>query len=250
MRKRPRRGGGDEGGETPMAVVPFNPLVRLPSEMPAPACRLPTGELDENCAHDLISDEMIPWMLSELGKGNGRDQLAAEVEALLEEGDLFTCLKVRKWAERGDAFCDAILLRVGAKLQTRLVQQRELADGHMQILVYVQAALLRPPHKRSAGRPWHDFLYCRQRELYICLLIVWICRVFDVDPTRNSASRDLDRAPSAISLLVVALGRHELKLKEKTVQDDIWHGERAKRWRERGIIPSVERAWPASIELI
>jgi hypothetical protein len=220
--------------------------------MPAPACRLPTGKLNENCAIGLISDEMIPWMLSGLEKDSGRDQLQIEIEETLERGDDLRLIDdMRHWAEDGDKFCDELLQLVGAKLQMRLLQGQALADGHLQIIAYVQSVLLHPwrKRKRLAGRPWHDFLYYRQREFYLCLLIVWICRVFDVSPTRSSVSRDLERAPSAISLLMAALDRHKgqgggaLELKEKTLQDDIWGSPRARRWRERGILPSVKRTW-------
>jgi hypothetical protein len=71
---------------------------------------------------------------------------------LKREGALSITIKAVEAADQGDDLADAALRTVGAELQTLLVQGRDLAPGHLQIVAYLQRAARRAPHKRKRGR--------------------------------------------------------------------------------------------------
>jgi hypothetical protein len=75
-----------------------------------------------------------------------RDVLASHIADL---GGASECSEAEKAVEAAekhdDEIADAALRQVGAELQMPLVQRRDLAPGHLQILAYYQRAAKRAP---------------------------------------------------------------------------------------------------------
>jgi hypothetical protein len=218
-----------------MAVVPFNPPVRLP-----------TGALDVN---RMVEYARALW--EERIKVGIKDQewLQAELQKGLIEGDHQLAIWAVRLADESE-ICNTALLNVATKLNALLLQRRDLpplGPGHLTIHTYAQDALY-TQHKRPRGRYWTDLFL---RNVYICLLINEVCRKFDVPPTRNRTERRADaksrrtsrtfaganRAPSGCSIVWAAVcGPYNIT--EAHVQENIWGHEMMKRLRKRGIIGS------------
>jgi hypothetical protein len=156
-------------------------------------------------------------------KEYSREWLDATLRRYLRDGNLSICEKAVEAADnQGDEIADAALRDVGAELQMPLVQGRDLAAGHLQIIAYFQRAGRRPPHKRKRGRyHWSDDWL---RNLGICFLVQLTCAEYGVRPTRNRESRRAVRQPSGISLVTAALARNRIYLDEATIQRKIWFG--------------------------
>jgi hypothetical protein len=214
---------------------PFNTSPRLPgidraawTSMVASA-RLPTGELDENRAIDCIA-VLIPKMRHKLEKEYSREWLQATLQKGLEEGRPRVIEYAFYAAEAGDKICDAALQYVCARLMRKEIPE---VSEHMPVKIYGERALaLAQPHKRRSGRRWHDNWI---RDIQTCMLIDFVCREFDVHPTRNREHGN--RAPSAISLVVAALARNGIYFDEASVQQHIWFG-------LPGEIVRTELGWP------
>jgi hypothetical protein len=193
--------------------------------------RLPTGEFDEEAAI-VWADALVSTTPFRLEREGGRRWLQDELQEGLWEGELDLALYATQLARDGDEICDLALRKVGAKLQTLLLQRRDLAPGHLQVIAYLQNVVLAP--SRSRGRGWCDFLV---RDVYICLCIETAHRELGVPATRNRWSKRAKRNPSAISLLMPALAKHHnIELSEKSIQENIWYSALANRLRKRGLI--------------
>jgi hypothetical protein len=156
-----------------------------------------------------------------LNKEWGREWLETMLRQRLREGELTIAEKAVEAAHGGDEIADAALREVGAELQMVLVQRRDLEPGHLQIIAYFQSAGKRTPLKRKRGRAWIDEWY---RNIVICVLIELTCRESGVSPTRNRESRRSERSSSGISIVVAALARNQIHIKERTVQETLWFG--------------------------
>jgi hypothetical protein len=174
-------------------------------------------------------------------KAYSREWLEAELRRALREGDLTIAEKAVAAADKGDEIADAALRDVGAELQMPLLQRRDLACGHLQVIAYVQRVLRNPSHQRGPGRGWADDW---SRNLTVAVLIAVTCTEFAVAPTRNRESRRADREPSGCSLVRAALARHKIRLSEATLQRHIWLGgpgalvrQALARAAELGIVP-------------
>jgi hypothetical protein len=191
---------------------------------------LPTGEIDKKRA--------IVWIVSLWERTKlpmeDREWLQADLEDGLRAGHFDLAIYAAQLARTGDEICDKALRRVGAKLQTLLLQRRELAPGHLQVIAYLQEKNAEvSPQRRPRGRPLFGNLV---RDVRLCLCTHVICRELGVPPTRNRASRRSNSNPSAISLLMDALEHLKVKhLDEATVQN-IWYGALGNRLRASGII--------------
>jgi hypothetical protein len=150
-----------------------------------------------------------------------REWLETTLQQCLREGELKIASMAVEAADKGDEIADAALRKIGAELQVLLVQGRDLAPGHLQVIAYFQRVALRAPHKRKRGRAWYDDWY---RNHAICVLIIAACLEFGVQPTRNRESRRADRQPSGISQVTAALARNRINLDESTIQRKIWFG--------------------------
>jgi len=156
-----------------------------------------------------------------LSEDYSREWLETTLRRYLREGSLGITIKAVEAAGAGDEIADAALREIGAELQTALLQGRELAPGHAQIITYLQRVAQRAPHKRKRGRTWYNH-WCR--NLALCFLVIAACAEFDLRPTRNREARRAGRAPSGISLVTAAFARNRIHLEEATVQQDIWFG--------------------------
>jgi hypothetical protein len=186
----------------------------------AASARLPTGELDENHAIKCIA-VLIPMVLYKLEKDYSLEWLETALRKGLREGRQPLTDYAVYAAEKGeDEICDAALRAVGAELQMALLQRRDLAPGHLQIIAYFARAGQRAPHKHR-GHRWHDDW---MRNIQICRLIELARREFRVRASRNRTARRANRTPSGISLVVAALDRNGIHLNEATVQENIWLG--------------------------
>jgi hypothetical protein len=202
------------------------------STITAPASvRLPTGELDEKRAF-AWADALVSTTPFRLDRESGRKRLQDDLQDGLREGRLDLALYAIRLAYAGDEMCDVALRTVGAELQMPLLQKRDLAPGHLQIIAYLQNVVLAP--QRPRGRGWCDYLV---RDVYICLCIDKVRHDLGVPATRNRETRQAKRASSAISLLMPALAKHHnIDLSEKSIQENIWYGALGNRLRRRGII--------------
>jgi|SRR5262249_43294178 len=153
---------------------------------------------------------------------NSREWLETELRTGLREGRFALTIKAVEAADKGDEIADAALRDIGAELQMPLVQGRDLAPSHLQVIAYFQRAAKRPPHKRKRGRyAWYDDW---QRNVGICFLILLTCAEYGVTPTRNRQSRRSGRRPSGISIVTAALALNRINLDEGTIQQKIWFG--------------------------
>src|SRR6516162_4275658 len=190
------------------------------------SARLPTGELNENRAIDIIGEwfSMAPhgtW----LDKEYSRELLQTMLEEGLREGEYDLAKCAVDAANAGNEIADAALRTIAREMLGDALPERK--PGHVQVRAYGQRALDQPPHKRPQGRNRHDNLV---RNIQICCYVILACREFGVLATRNREERRADRrygnrAPSGISLVVKALDRHgNLRLDEASVQQNIWFG--------------------------
>jgi hypothetical protein len=169
-------------------------------------------------------DDVAAWVervRHTLMKEHGREQLETMLRQGLRDGALVLTIKAVEAADAGDEIADAALRHVGAELQMPLLQRRDLAPGHVQIIAYLQRAARRAPHKRPRGHRWYDDWI---RNLHICFLVAIACREFSLSPTRNREARRANRNPSGISVIVAAMVRNGIHIEEKTIQSHIWHG--------------------------
>jgi hypothetical protein len=140
----------------------------------------------------------------------------------LREGELDLCVKAYEAGYEGDPIADRALRKVGAELQMAMLQNRDLAPGHLQVISYHQRVYDRAPHKRKQGRYGeHDHFY---RNVGICILIRLACAEYGIHATRNRESRRAQRSPSGCSLIVKALARHRFNIEETSLQKKIWGG--------------------------
>jgi hypothetical protein len=182
---------------------------------------LPTIVFDEKRAINRVS-VWVSMLRHKMEKEYSREWLETELRKGLREGRLSLTIKAVEAADNGDEIADAALREVGAELQMQLLQKRDLAPGHLQVIAYLQRAAKRAPHKRPRGRRWYDDW---GRNIHICLLIVLACREFGVRASRNRAARRANKGePSGISLVVAALARNKIHLDEGSVQENLWFG--------------------------
>jgi hypothetical protein len=184
----------------------------------AASIRLPTGELDEDRAIDLVATVLIPMVRHKLTPEFSREWLETTLQQGLREGQLSLTRHAIEAAEAGDEICDSALRHVYLE-----IARGELSSGpgqHLYVRQYVEHAVLQS-HKRRPGRPWHDNYI---RDIQICRLIDLVCREFGVRPTRNRSDRRANRAPSGVGLVVAALARNGIHLDEANVQEHIWLG--------------------------
>ena len=154
---------------------------------------------------------------------DSREWLETELRRRLREGDLNITIKAVESADKnGDDIADLALRDVGAELQTPLLEKRNLLPAHLQVIAYLQRVATRAPHKRKRGR--YDWSNYWVRNLLICFLVVLACQQFGLRPTRGRDSRRANRWPSGISVIVAALARNKIRVKERNVQDEIWPG--------------------------
>jgi hypothetical protein len=158
--------------------------------------------------HTLEKEYSCEWLETALRKG-------------LREGRLLLTIKAVEAADKGDEIADAALRDVGAELQMPLLQGRDLAPGHLQVIAYLQRAARRAPHTRSRAHRWYDDW---TRNLHIGFLVAIACREFNLWPTRNREARRANREPSGISVMVAALAKNGIHIDEASVQRHIWHG--------------------------
>jgi hypothetical protein len=163
----------------------------------------------------------VAMVLHTMEKEHSRKWLKTTLQRYLREGALTISEKAVEAADAGDEIADGALRDVGAELQTALVQGRDLAPGHLQVIAYFQRAGRRAPHKRPRGQRWYDDWF---RNLAICILVQLACAEYGVDPTRNRESRRAKQYPSGISLVVGALARNKIHIEEESVQRHIWLG--------------------------
>jgi hypothetical protein len=195
----------------PLVEVRFPPLV-LPPRAPR---FLPLRTLDEQRMIDVVAT-WVAKVRHRLEKEFSWEWLGTEVRKGLRAGRQPLTNHVVEAADKGDEICDAALRDVAAELQMPLLQGRDLAPAHLQVIAYLQRVARRAPHQRR-GHRWHDNW---MRDIQICVLIDAACRVFDVRPTRNREAR---RIPSGVSLVVKALERHKIHREEASVQN-VWFG--------------------------
>jgi hypothetical protein len=184
------------------------------------SARLPTGELDENRAIDCIA-VLAPMVRHKLEKGYSREFLQTTLQERLREGRLDLTTYAVQAADAGDEICDAALRHVFVEIVRGELPERQ--PGHLHERLYGERAMLQPhKHKRRSGRPWHDDWL---GNIQICMFIDFVCREFDVQPSRNRDRQRPDCTPSGISLVVAALARANIiYLEEGSVQENIWFG--------------------------
>ena len=164
----------------------------------------------------------VAFVRDTLSKEFSRAWLERTLLYYLRAGGLTISIAAVQAGDNGDEIADAALRQIGAELQMHLVQGRELAPGHLQIIAYYQRASQRAPHKRKPGRyAWYDDWY---RNLAICFLVQLTCAEYGVPPTRNRQSRRSGQRPSGISLVMGGLARNGIHLAEGTIQQKIWFG--------------------------
>ena len=185
------------------------------------SARLPTGELNENRAIDIIGEwfSMAPhgtW----LDKEYSRELLQTMLEEGLREGEYDLAKCAVDAANAGNEIADAALRTIAREMLGDALPERK--PGHAQVRAYGQRAL-NQPHKRPRGRSRHDNLV---RDLQICFYVILACHEFGVRPTRNRYTYRSNRAPSGISLVVAALARHRNPhlLDAVSVQKNTWNG--------------------------
>lgn len=212
----------------PLVEVRFPPLVLPPG---APRF-LPLRVLDEQRMIDVVAT-WVAKVRHRLEKEFSREWLETAVLNGLREGRQPLTDYIIEAAYKGDEICDAALRDVAAELQMPLLQGRDLAPAHLQVIGYLQHRPRTAPHERRGHRWYDDWM----RNIQICVLIHWACRVFDVRPTRHKltaeeaksarsrlASGKANRAPSGVSLVVAALEREGRYFEERSVQEHIWNG--------------------------
>jgi hypothetical protein len=94
-------------------------------------------------------------------------------------------------------------------------------EGHFQIRPYGAGASKRDLNNRPRGHRWYDDYV---RHFFICFLIHFACREFNVKPSRNRESRRAKRDPSGISMVVSALARNGIHKEEESVRVHLWQG--------------------------
>ena len=148
-------------------------------------------------------------------EASGAERFETLLKEVLREG---MELKVVEAADKGDWLCDKALREVGAEFLDAMIQKRDLPVGGMQIVSYYQRAAGRAPLSRKAGRHSdYDYWF---RNVGVCMLIELARKWLGVPPTRNPAGR----RPSGCTLTSAALKRHGIRIKEGTIQKDIWFG--------------------------
>jgi hypothetical protein len=161
----------------------------------------------------------VSILVDRMTKEYSREWLETELRNGLRAGRLKLTVKAVEAADKGDEIADAALRTVYAEMVGGTFPQR--GPGHLQVWAYGQRAVLRAPHKRPRGRRWYDHWV---RDIDICVLIHLVCYEFGVRPSRNRAARRARSEPSAISLVVAALARHQIHLDESSVQENLWFG--------------------------
>jgi hypothetical protein len=186
-----------------------------------PIITLPGTALDERRAINRIAIA-VSSVRHKMEKEHSREWLETELRKGLREGRWTLTLKAVVAAYAGDVLADAALREIGGELQLPMLQGRELAPAHLQIIAYFQSAGQRAPHRRKRGRhAWYDNWI---RNFMLCVLIEIACREYLVHPTRNRAARRANRNPSGISIVVAAFARNKIHLDEGSVQENIWLG--------------------------
>lgn len=166
--------------------------------------------------------EVAAWVetiLPTLDTKYSREWLETHLLQGLRGGALTLTIKAIEAAYAGEEISDAALRLVYAEMVGSGIAER--GPGHLQIWAYGQRAVLRAPNQGRRGRPWQDNWV---RDLEICFLIAWACKLFDLPPTRNRDARRADRNPSGTSIVVAALARNGIHLDEASVQQHIWFG--------------------------
>jgi hypothetical protein len=164
----------------------------------------------------------VSMVRDKMGKQYGRDWLEAELRKGLREGQYDLTIKAVEAADKDDEIADAALRDVGGELQMPLLQGRDLASAHLQVIAYLARAARRAPRKRKPGRyAWYDDWV---RNVGICFLILLTCAEYGVPPTRNRQSRRSGQRASGISLVTAGLARNQIHLDEGTIQRKIWFG--------------------------
>jgi hypothetical protein len=204
--------------------------------------------VDEERIIDCVATQ-VAMVRHKLGTEYGLEFMADTLRNALREGrQPLTNYTIEAAEKRGDEICDAALRTVYLELASRRLLERgpsgslqihadaaggavciemavntfpEWSPGHLQLLAFGERAIERAPVKRPQGHRWHDDW---MRNIQICQLIRWVRHTFGLRATRSRASRRANRAPSAISIVVVALARaNVLHISEGSVQN-IWFG--------------------------
>jgi hypothetical protein len=177
---------------------------------------------DEKRAINRVS-VWVSMLRHKMEKEYSREWLETELRKGLREGRLSLTIKAVEAADNGDEIADAALREVGAELQMQLLQKRDLAPGHLQVIAYLQRAAKRAPHKRPRGRRWYDDWV---RNIHICLLIVRprMPRVRCAGKPQPGRAPREQRRTVGISLVVAALARNKIHLDEGSVQENLWFG--------------------------
>jgi hypothetical protein len=146
----------------------------------AASIRLPTGELDEDRAIDLVATVLIPMVRHKLTPEFSREWLETTLQQGLREGQLSLTRHAIEAAEAGDEICDAALRRVFVEIVRGELPERR--PGYLHIQVYGEHAVLRAPHKRPQGHRWHDDFV---KNIQTGNLIYFVCREFGVSPLKE-----------------------------------------------------------------
>ena len=175
----------------------------------------PLVPFDEQRAINRVS-MWVATVRPQLSKDYSREWLDTTLRRYLR-GGLIPVIKVVEAADAGDEIADAALRAVGAEL----LERRSGEPGELQIMAYLQRAVLRGSRRRGRGVQWYDDWV---RNLGISLLIQLACKEFGVTPTRNRDTRRAGRVPSGCSLVAAGLARNKIEIEESTIQRHIWLG--------------------------
>lgn len=96
--------------------------------------------------------ERVAALRPQLDPAEGVAWLERSLLDALRAGDLVICAKAIEAADKDDdPITDAALRQVGSELQTALLQKRDLAPGHAQIVTYVQRVSVSIAPRTGAG---------------------------------------------------------------------------------------------------
>jgi hypothetical protein len=196
--------------------------------------RLPTGGFDEARAIECVANFVAifcPRMFHKLTTPKfSREWTETTIQRKLLEGGPDLNREVVEEAKAGDEVFHSALMRTYVQINRGGLPEQ---PGYLDIRTYGDGAILQG-HKRH--RPGHDN---RVRDCEVTVLIWYVARElrpYGISATRKQPSHanraHPGRGPSAISLVVAALARNGVHLKEAHVQKNIWEGSRGRLVRE------------------
>jgi hypothetical protein len=150
--------------------------------------------------------ELVQQKLTE----SPRAWLETTLRDYLQRG-LIETLRVVEAANDGDEIADAALRRVFAEMLDRG------EEPPATLKAYGIRGAVRGPVTRKRGNAWYDNW---RRDIGIAVLVFLTMQHFGLRPTRNREQRRR-RQPSASSVVHAALGRGQINVAEKTVEN-IW----------------------------